>query len=64
MSIAFICVSLGYPNCSTILVIYPIVVLDSNKGLPNNISPSMQPRVHISVALVYLFEPSKISGAV
>lgn len=53
----------GLPISSRILSTWLSVELPGNTGLPRNISPSMHPTDHISTALVYLEDPSSISGA-
>ena len=53
----------GLPSNSIILYIWFKVEVPGNIAFPVYISPKMQPTDHISTALVYLEEPSSISGA-
>ena len=53
----------GGPVHVRTLSIWLRVELPGKKGLPFIIYPSMQPKLHTSIAFVYLLEPNKISGA-
>lgn len=55
--------SLGLPQISMIFSSWFIVLEPGTSGLPTNISAMMQPSAHMSTALVYEVDPSRISGA-
>ena len=54
---------LGLPNSYSILSTWLRVELPGKMAFPKYISPKIHPTDHISTALVYLDEPSSISGA-
>lgn len=53
----------GLPSNSSILSTWLRVEFPGKIAFPRYISPKIQPTDHISTALVYLLDPSKISGA-
>jgi hypothetical protein len=55
--------AVGGPVTSKIRSSWFIVDVPGNAGRPIAISATMQPTAHMSTALVYLVEPSRISGA-
>lgn len=55
--------SSGMPRRSIIISTWFIVDVPGKIAFPRIISPRMQPMLHMSTALEYLWEPSRISGA-
>lgn len=53
----------GRPVTSMTLSNWFKVEVPGKTGLPKRSSANMHPKLHISTPLVYLFDPSNISGA-